>query len=54
MNREGDSLYEFGPFRLDPEEHMLLRDVTPVSLRPKEFAVLLALVETPGQSEQAI
>ena len=45
MSRQSRRLYEFGPFRLDPAEHTLLRDGEPVALRPKEFAVLLALVE---------
>lgn len=42
-------IYEFGPFSLNPEEHILLRDNMPVALRPKEFAVLLALVEVHGR-----
>ena len=41
-------LYRFGPFHLDPAEHLLLRDGEPIPLRPKEFAVLLALVENHG------
>lgn len=48
VGKTGRCLYEFGPFRLDPAEHMLLRDGRPVALRPKEFAVLVALVETHG------
>ena len=48
MNRPAKRLYEFGPFRLDPAEHLLLRDGEPVPMRPKEFAVLLALVENHG------
>lgn len=44
VNSLGKSIYEFGSFRLDPAEHVLLRDGEPVPLRPKEFAVLLALV----------
>ncbi len=46
--RSAKPFYEFGPFRLDPSEHALLRDGEPVPLRPKEFAVLLALVENHG------
>src|SRR5687767_4405690 len=49
MSKPGKLLYEFGPFRLDPAEHILLRDGLAVSLRPKEFAVLLALVEHHGR-----
>ena len=48
MSRPAKHLYGFGPFRLDPTEHVLLRDGEPVPLRPKEFAVLLALVENHG------
>jgi TolB-like protein/DNA-binding winged helix-turn-helix (wHTH) protein/Tfp pilus assembly protein PilF len=48
MSRPARCLYEFGPFRLDPAEHVLLRDGEPVALRPKEFAVLVALVENHG------
>lgn len=48
MGRPARRLYEFGPFRLDPAEHVLLRDGEPVALRPKEFAVLVALVENHG------
>ena len=44
MSSSGKRVYEFGSFRLDPAEHVLLRDGEPVPLRPKEFAVLLALV----------
>lgn len=47
-SRSAKRLYGFGPFRLDPAEHILLRDGEPVPLRPKEFAVLLALVENHG------
>lgn len=41
--------YEFGPFRLDPVRRRLLKDGTPVALRPKEFDLLLALIQRPGQ-----
>jgi DNA-binding winged helix-turn-helix (wHTH) protein/TolB-like protein/Tfp pilus assembly protein PilF len=47
-SRPAKPLYEFGPFRLDSTEHILLRDGEPLPLRPKEFAVLLALVENHG------
>jgi DNA-binding winged helix-turn-helix (wHTH) protein len=36
--------YEFGPFRLDPDERLLLRDNQPVPLQPKAFETLLVLV----------
>ncbi len=37
-------LYEFGPFRVDPEKQVLLRDNQPVSITPKTFETLLVLV----------
>jgi eukaryotic-like serine/threonine-protein kinase len=37
-------LYEFGPFRLDPEKEILLRAGEPVSLTPKTFQILLVLI----------
>jgi DNA-binding winged helix-turn-helix (wHTH) protein/TolB-like protein/Tfp pilus assembly protein PilF len=40
--------YEFGPFRLDRSERMLLRNGEVVPLTPKAFDLLLALVEQPG------
>jgi DNA-binding winged helix-turn-helix (wHTH) protein/TolB-like protein/Tfp pilus assembly protein PilF len=48
MSRPEKLLYEFGPFSLDPAEHVLLRAGESVPLRPKEFAILLALVENHG------
>ena len=41
-------LYEFGPFRLDTAEQLLLRDGQPVPLTPKAFEMLVALVERSG------
>jgi DNA-binding winged helix-turn-helix (wHTH) protein/tetratricopeptide (TPR) repeat protein len=37
-------LYEFGPFRVDPEKELLLRGSKTVPLTPKTFQVLLVLV----------
>jgi len=37
-------LYEFGPFRMDPEKQVLLRDAQPVPVAPKTFETLLILV----------
>ena len=48
ISRPAKRLYRFGPFSLDPAEHKLLRDGESIPLRPKEFAVLLALVENHG------
>jgi Tol biopolymer transport system component/DNA-binding winged helix-turn-helix (wHTH) protein len=43
-----DSCYEFGPFRLNASERMLLRDGRSVPLPPKVFDTLLVLVENCG------
>jgi len=40
--------YDFGAFRLDPVEHVLLRAGARVPLTPKAFETLLALVENAG------
>src|SRR5271157_495953 len=37
-------LYEFGPFRVDPEKQVLLREDQPVPVTPKTFETLLILV----------
>jgi TolB-like protein/DNA-binding winged helix-turn-helix (wHTH) protein/Tfp pilus assembly protein PilF len=42
-------LREFGPFRVDPDQRLLLRDEQPVSLSPKAFDLLLVLLEHSGQ-----
>ena len=42
-------LLEFGPFRVDPEQRLLLRDEEPVPLSPKTFDLLLILVLRSGQ-----
>jgi eukaryotic-like serine/threonine-protein kinase len=44
MANESNGLYEFGPFRLDPAQRVLLRDDCPISLQPKAFDTLLMLV----------
>jgi DNA-binding winged helix-turn-helix (wHTH) protein/Tol biopolymer transport system component len=38
-------LYEFGPFRLDPQRRLLLRGNDPVSLTPKAMETLVVLVQ---------
>ena len=40
--------YNFDSFRIDPIERVLLRDDKPVSLSPKVFDTLLALVQHSG------
>jgi len=49
MTKPAKHLYEFGHFRLDTAERLLLRDQSPVPLTPKVFETLLALVERSGQ-----
>ena len=41
--------FEFGSFRVDAAERILLRDGIPVSLSPKAFDTLLLLVENAGR-----
>ena len=36
--------YEFGPFRLDPEKELLLREDESVPIAPKAFQILLVLI----------
>jgi DNA-binding winged helix-turn-helix (wHTH) protein len=43
------AIYEFGPFRLDPTERLLVRDGQPVPLTPKAFDLLVYLVEHQGR-----
>src|SRR5215216_3604732 len=40
--------YDFGPFRVDATERILLRDGRPVQLTPKAFDALLVLVQSSG------
>jgi DNA-binding winged helix-turn-helix (wHTH) protein len=44
--QKAKQLYEFGPFRLDPEKELLLRDSDAIPLAPKAFQVLLVLVRS--------
>ena len=48
MNKTPQHLFEFGPFQLDPMNHLLLRLGEPVSLPPKAFDTLLLLVQRRG------
>jgi len=48
MTEPANKVIEFGPFRLDCTERVLLRDGQPVSLTLKAFEVLLLLVECRG------
>jgi DNA-binding winged helix-turn-helix (wHTH) protein len=38
-------LYEFGPFRLDPQKRLLFRGKDPIALTPKAIETLVVLVE---------
>ena len=49
MSAETKALYEFGRFRCDPGEQLLLCDGKPVTLSPKTFEILLALVRSQGR-----
>lgn len=44
MTASDKELFEFDSFRLDPAEHLLLRDGEPVPLEPKVFETLLVLI----------
>jgi TolB-like protein/DNA-binding winged helix-turn-helix (wHTH) protein/Flp pilus assembly protein TadD len=48
MSQAAKHLYEFGPFRIDPSEGLLLRDGQPIPLAPKAFEALLLLLESSG------
>jgi Tol biopolymer transport system component/DNA-binding winged helix-turn-helix (wHTH) protein len=48
MSKQAKHIYEFGPFRLDSAERLLLRGGAPVSLTPKVFDTLLVLIENSG------
>jgi DNA-binding winged helix-turn-helix (wHTH) protein/TolB-like protein/Flp pilus assembly protein TadD len=50
MSRQKTHFYEFGPFRLDTGERLLLRDGRPLALPPKAFETLLLLVEHRGRT----
>src|SRR5262245_39880059 len=49
MHKETNHLFEFGPFRLDAGERLLMRDGRITPLPPKVFDTLLVLVENSGR-----
>ena len=49
MGERSQHFYEFGRFRINTGDRLLLRDQEIVQLTPKVFDILLALVETSGQ-----
>jgi len=44
MTTDPRIVYEFGPFRMDPDKQLLLRENEPIPVTPKAFETLLALV----------
>jgi Tol biopolymer transport system component/DNA-binding winged helix-turn-helix (wHTH) protein len=49
MSQQTNGIYEFGSLRLDAQERLLQRDGLTISLTPKAFDLLLALVERHGR-----
>lgn len=49
MSQQAQVLYEFGPFRLDPSQELLVEGDRKVSLTPKAYQTLLVLVENRGR-----
>jgi serine/threonine protein kinase len=49
MRLHTKNFYAFGPFRLDAEKRVLVRDGVPVPLAPKTAEALLVLVENAGR-----
>src|SRR5262245_19125260 len=47
--KQAKRLYEFGPYRVDAEERLLLKAGKVVPLSPKVFDILLAFVERSGR-----
>src|SRR5213082_444670 len=48
MTEQSNHVFEFGPYRLDSGERLLLRGDEVVPLTPKAFEMLLVLVENSG------
>jgi Tol biopolymer transport system component/DNA-binding winged helix-turn-helix (wHTH) protein len=49
MRKQTQQVYEFGPFRLDVDERLLMRDGRMAPLPPKVFDTLLVLVQNSGR-----
>jgi DNA-binding winged helix-turn-helix (wHTH) protein/TolB-like protein/Flp pilus assembly protein TadD len=49
MALETRMLYEFGKYRLDPAEHLLLCEGKPVAITPKAFEILCVLAQNSGR-----
>jgi DNA-binding winged helix-turn-helix (wHTH) protein/TolB-like protein/Flp pilus assembly protein TadD len=50
MSQQAQVLYEFGPFRLDPSQELLVEGERKVPLTPKAYQTLLVLVENRGRT----
>jgi len=48
MSHQSKRIYEFGPYRLDGAERLLLRDGNPIPLQPNVFDLLIVLVDAHG------
>ncbi len=49
MSQQPGRLFEFGPFRIDTANRLLLRDGKPIALKPKVVDTLLVLIENRGR-----
>ena len=49
MSQQARRLFEFGPFRIDTANRLLLRDGKPIALKPKVVDTLLVLIENSGR-----
>src|SRR5213080_4659119 len=50
MSENSNSVYEFGPFRLDPSQELLVEGTRKVPLTPKAYQTLMVLVENRGRT----
>jgi DNA-binding response OmpR family regulator len=51
VDRAGDGRpIEYGPLRLDPEQHLATLDGRPLDLTPNEFGLLRLLLRSPGRA----
>src|ERR1700692_831972 len=50
MPRDPNAIWQFGPFCLDPQQRVLLRDGKPIALTSKAFEILNLLVENHGRA----
>ena len=49
MAAETRVVYEFDRYRLDPSRYLLIKEGQPITVTPKQFEILLILVENPGK-----